>query len=117
MNFSWGDVFPKTAHGRLLALLRDYLIVGGMPEAVSVFTNSKNLKDVIDVHLSIIETYHDDFAKYARDSQLSKIQTVFQYVPHGIGNKVKYSNIDPHSQAREIKTAINLLVKAGVITK
>ncbi len=116
-SFSWGKTLPKSAHDRLLVLLRDFLIIGGMPEAVSVFVNRKSLDDVIDVHLSIIETYQDDFAKYARDSQLSKIQTVFQYVPRAIGNKVKYSNIDPHSQAREIKTAIDLLVKAGVIIK
>jgi predicted AAA+ superfamily ATPase len=116
-NYSWDETFPLSAHERLLMLLRDFLIVGGMPEAVSVFENRKNLDDVIDIHLSIIETYQDDFAKYARYSQLSKIQNVFQYVPQAIGNKVKYSNIDPHSQAREVKASIDLLAKAGVITK
>ncbi len=116
-NFSWNEPFPLSAHERLLALLRDFLIVGGMPEAVSAFCDRKNLDDVIDIHLAIIETYQDDFAKYARYSQLSKIQNVFQYVPQSIGNKVKYSTIDPHSQAREIKAAIDLLVKAGVIIK
>lgn len=116
-NFSWDETFPLSAHERLLVLLRDFLIVGGMPEAVSAFSNRKNLDDVIDIHLAIIETYQDDFAKYAGYSQLSKIQNVFQYVPQAIGNKVKYSNIDPHSQAREIKAAIDLLVKAGVIIK
>lgn len=116
-HFSWNETFPLSAHERLLVLLRDFLIVGGMPEAVSVFRHSKNLDDVIDVHAAIIETYQDDFAKYARYSQLSKIQNVFHYVPQAIGNKVKYSNIDHHSQARDMKAAIDLLVKAGVITK
>ena len=116
-NFSWKETIPETAHNRLLMLLRDFLIIGGMPEAVSIFADRKSLDDVIDVHLSIIETYQDDFAKYARDSQLSRIQNVFQYVPRTIGNKVKFSNIDSHAQAREVKTAINLLVKAGVIIK
>ena len=116
-NFSWGSAFPTTAHVRLCALLRDYIIVGGMPEAVGAFVANGNLDDVIDIHLSIIETYQDDFAKYARHSQLSKIQNVFQYVPQAVGQKVKYSNIDPHSQAREIKEAIELLVKARIITR
>ena len=71
--------------------------------------SNKNLDDVIDIHLSVIETYQDDFAKYARYSQLSKIQNVFHYVPQAIGNKVKYSNIDPNSQARDIKAAIDTL--------
>ena len=116
-HFSWDETFPLSAHEQLLALLRDFLIVGGMPEAVSVFRHSKNLDDVIDIHAAILETYQDDFAKYARYSQLSKIQNVFRYVPRAIGNKVKYSNIDPHSQARDMKAAIDLLVKARVITK
>ena len=116
-NFSWSNTFSQIAHDRLCRLLRDFIIVGGMPEAVATFFNNKNIDDVIDVHLSIIETYQDDFAKYARHSQLSMIQNVFQYVPQALGHKIKYSNIDQHSQAREVKTAIDLLVKAGVVTK
>ena len=108
---------PESAHERLSSLLRDFIFVGGMPEAVSVYIENRNLADVIDVHLSILETYQDDFSKYARDSQLSLLQNVFRYVPKFLGNKVKYSNIDQNVQAREVKAAIDLLAKAGVITK
>jgi len=112
-----GGKLPESAHERLSALLRDFILVGGMPEAISVYIENKDLEEVIDVHLSIIETYQDDFSKYARDSQLLMLQNVFKHVPEFIGNKVKYSNIDQNAQAREVKTAIDLLVKAGVIIK
>jgi hypothetical protein len=118
-TFSWGGggAFPASAHDRLCALLRDFLIVGGMPEAVSSFAEEQDIDGISDIHLSILETYQDDFAKYARHSQLSMIQTVFQHAPRAAGSKVKYSNINPHAQAREVKAAIDLLAKAGVISK
>jgi predicted AAA+ superfamily ATPase len=115
-NFSWDVPFPQTAHTQLCAYLRDFLIIGGMPEAVNNFIKTNSFDNVIDIHLSIIETYQDDFSKYARQSQLATIQNVFQHTPQAVGNKVKYSNIDPTVQSREIKTAINLLAKAKVIS-
>ncbi len=114
LNF---DNYSEVAHEQLCAILRDYILIGGMPEAVLAFIETQNMNDVIDVHLSILETYQDDFAKYANDAQLSMLQTVFKYIPSSIGDKVKYSNIDSHSQAREIKMAIDLLLKAGIIIK
>jgi predicted AAA+ superfamily ATPase len=116
-NFNWKERFPESAHINLCSLLRDFLITGGMPEAASTFIKSENIEDVIDIHSSIIETYQDDFGKYARHSQLSMVQDIFNYVPGAIGNKVKYSNINPNSQAREVKAAIDLLVKAGIISR
>jgi predicted AAA+ superfamily ATPase len=116
-DFSWGNTFPQAAHEQLCSHLRDFLLVGGMPEAISNFLENKNFKDVIDVHLSIVETYHDDFAKYGKNSQLTLIQNIFQSVPQTVGNKIKYSNIDSMNQGRDIKKAIELLEKAKVITK
>ena len=116
-NFKWGDSFPTTAHNRLCSHLRDYFIVGGMPEAVDAFITDASANQVIDVQISIIETYQDDFAKYAKHSQLNELQNVFQHVPLTAGEKVKYSNINPHRPARDIKVAIELLEKAGIIIR
>jgi len=110
-----GTALPSTAHERLLRLFRDYLFIGGMPEAILADCQGEDSSDVADVHSSIIETYIDDFGKYARDSQLTRLQTVFTYVPRGAGRKVIYSRIDPHSQARDLKPVVDLLLKARVI--
>lgn len=116
-NFMWGNSFPQTAHDRLCEHLRDFLVVGGMPEAVDTFIKTASINEAIDVQISIIETYQDDFAKYGRQSQLNEIQNVFQYVPLAAGKKIKYSNINPHQPARVVKTAIDLLDKAGIIIR
>ncbi len=52
-------MFSDAAHEKLLAALRDFFIVGGMPEAVAVFVDSRSYKNVSEVHNSIIETYRD----------------------------------------------------------
>jgi predicted AAA+ superfamily ATPase len=85
-----------------------------MPEAVQKSVDGPDLDRMLDVQASICETYQDDFAKYARDSQLALIQNLFRHVPVNAGTKVKYSNIDPHRPARQVREAIDLLVKAGV---
>ncbi len=110
-----GSDLPSTAHERLLHHFRDYLLIGGMPEAILADCEGDGFADVADVHRSIIETYMDDFGKYARDTQLVRLQTVFRHVPQNAGRKVVYSAIDPHSQARDLKPAVDLLLKANVL--
>ena len=48
-------------HNRLMDLLRTYFFTGGMPEAVNAFVRFRRLRDVGDVHNSIIDTYRRIF--------------------------------------------------------
>jgi len=115
-NYDIRERFPESAHTLLLKQLRDYLIIGGMPEAIKEFLeNNENLSFALNVHASIVETYLDDFAKYAKNKDLLRLRRVFNYVPAAAGNKVKYSKIDPDDRARELKHAVELLIKARVI--
>jgi len=114
-DFKWNDTFSDAAHEKLLTALRDFFVVGGMPEAVQKSVDGQDLSKVLDVQASICETYQDDFAKYARDSQLTLLQNLFRHVPVNAGDKVKYANIDPHCPARQVREAIDLLVKAGIL--
>lgn len=105
---------PETAHRKLVRRQREYLFVGGMPEAVYRYVENGGLTEVTAVHRSIAETYQDDFSKYARQKDLVLLQKVFRQLPRIIGQKVKYSNISKEDKSREVKTAIDLLVKARV---
>lgn len=108
---------PETAHRRLLAALREYFFVGGMPEAVQEFLNSGSLAGVQDVQRSVTETYRDDFSKYARQIELARLQRVFDQIPRNIGRKIKYSNLSREERAREIKACIELLNLAQICHK
>ena len=106
---------PHTVHTRLSACQREYLLVGGMPEAVAAYTSTRSFADVTPVHQSIVDTYQDDFAKYSSTRVRLRLQRVFNHVPRAVGRKVKYTQIDREETARELRAAIDLLAKARVI--
>ena len=116
-HYEPGQEISEIVHQRLLHLLRSYYYIGGMPEAVAVFANSRSYKDVSEVHNSIIETYRDDFPKYAGSRNLNRMLNVFNFVARNVGVKVKYSNISSQDQSVTIKKDIELLAMARVIGK
>ena len=104
-------------HRRLLELLRLYHFVGGMPEAVKVYAESRNLRAVSAVHAGIIDTWRDDFPKYATRRDLTRMLRVFNFAARHAGRKVKYSNVSPDDQSGTIRRDIDLLAMARVIAR
>ncbi len=111
------SAFPETAHSRLLGRLRDYMLVGGMPEAVRVFADTGSFAATGSVHASILETYRDDFAKYGTRSEIAQLRRVYGFVPSAVGEKFKYSRVDANARSRDIKRALELLVMARVVRR
>ncbi|MCI5144780.1 MAG: ATP-binding protein [Candidatus Electrothrix sp. AR3] len=116
-QYEFGREIGAIVHQRLLGLLRSYYYIGGMPEAVAVFAESRSYKDVSEVHNSIIETYRDDFPKYAGSRNLNRMLNVFNFAARNVGIKIKYSNISSRDQSVTIKKDIELLAMARVIGK
>ena len=117
LNYEPGQSIGKIVHERLLSLLRSYYYVGGMPEAVSVFSETKSYKQVSAVHNSIIETYLEDFPKYIGSRNLNRMRKVFHYIARNVGKKIKYSNISAEDQSGTLKKDIDLLSMARVVGK
>ncbi len=104
----------EAAHRRLGRRLREYLMVGGLPEAVLAYRESGSPMEVAAVHRSIASTYEDDFARYARRTPLARLQRLFRLVPRSVGHPVTYRRLDPDARAADVSRAIDLLVKARV---
>lgn len=114
------EKIDEVTHQTLLAEWRDYLFVGGMPEAVLEWTraprlNTSTQKEIRRVHRSLLDTYRADFPKYARGKSEVRLDKVLDYVAHSLGQKLKYSNISADDSARELKRSIQLLAQAKVI--
>jgi predicted AAA+ superfamily ATPase len=88
-----------------------------MPEAVKVYAHSGKFTDVSEVHNSIIETYREDFPKYIGSRKLARIQHVFNFAARSVGSKVKYSQFSNQDQSITIKSDIELLCMARVLSK
>jgi len=116
-TFQLCDDFPLSAHERLLDLMRDYLLVGGMPEAVQLHLDGEDWEQIFQTQEGILQTYRDDFSKYATGRSLVTLQRVVDYLGQGVGRKVKFVNIDASVQAREVKAVLDLILKAGVVLK
>ncbi|MGI9292797.1 MAG: ATP-binding protein [Pseudomonadales bacterium] len=116
-TFEIGDNVNPVIHNRLLGLLRTYFFVGGMPEAVNTYAHANRLKDVSDIHNSIIETWHEDFPKYVGSRDLARIQHVFNFAARNVGKKVKYSQFSNLDKSATIKRDIELLCMARVLAK
>lgn len=63
-NYELGKKITITIHAQLLELLKKFLLIGGLPEAVGTYAQTKSFFAVEEIHQSILNTYRDDFAKY-----------------------------------------------------
>lgn len=115
-DWSWAsDPFPEQAHRALVDHLRLFMLAGGMPEAMACALATDDLSQVDRRHASLLETYSDDFAKYARSDHLLRLRRIFDYIPAHAGEKVVYRTIDPDTQSRELRRSIELLTQARVV--
>lgn len=104
-------------HERLLRHFREYLLIGGMPEVVSVYLEDSSSIAFQNIQTALLQGYRDDFGKYARRSPLDALHKVYQTAPAKVGGVYKYSHIDRDMRSAELKHALNLLVDAGLVTK
>ncbi|HOU91348.1 MAG TPA: AAA family ATPase [Polyangiaceae bacterium] len=115
-GYALGEPWPDTVHERLRQRLRDFVIAGGMPEAAALFAESADVTGVHAVHRSILETYREDFGKYAAGAQIAHVRRVFDAAPASIGQTVKWSRVDAGTKSVDLRRAFELLEQAGVVT-
>ncbi len=100
------------------ALLRKYLITGGMPEAVAEFAESGNYAAVRRIQEEILAAYDADFVKHAPLELLGKIRLLWRNIPAQLAKENKkfvYTALKSGARAREYETALQWLHDAGMI--
>lgn len=101
-------------HEKIIGLLREYLVVGGMPEVVESWTNKKDPLACSKIRYNILNAYRQDFAKYAKTHQIKYVELLFEEAAKQLGKKFKFSILGDYRK-RELAPALDLLAKAGVI--
>ncbi|MBY0353429.1 AAA family ATPase [Candidatus Babeliales bacterium] len=114
LESSLDNPFSQTIHEKLLTLVGHYLAIGGMPEAIARWASNQDPQACVEVHRALIDTYRQDFNKYANKFQLNYINLVFNAVPRQIGSKFKYSLIEGDYRKRELAPCLDLLCTAGI---
>lgn len=103
-------------HGKIMELFRLYLIVGGMPAAVSKYMESNNLQEVMTVQQDIIRLYKRDIAKYDPDNKLY-IEEIFNLIPPELNAKNKrfiLKRLNEHAKFDLVENSFLWLTNAGV---
>lgn len=105
-------------HGLYETLLRKYLFVGGMPEAVAEFAETGDYAAVRRIQSDILLSYDTDFVKHAPPELLGKIRLLWQNIPAQLAKENKkfiYTALKSGARAREYETALQWLHDAGMI--
>lgn len=113
-DYSINKEMPDIFHQELCGLFREYIHVGGMPEAVSTWVTENSLLEVNKVQHNLINTYRDDFNKYVKRLDKERLEEVLRAIPLLLGKKFKYTQVNKNVQPKSIKQAVDLLNKAQV---
>lgn len=100
--------------------LKHYYFVGGMPEAVQSFTESKDFNEVRAIQKRILAAYEQDFSKHAPNEIVPKIRMLWNSIPSQLARENKkfiYGLIREGGRAREYETAIMWLSDCGLVHK
>ena len=107
-------------HEKFVDLLRQYYFVGGMPEAVKLYVESKALQGVREIQKSILRGYEQDFSKHAPKDQVAKIKLVWKSIPSQLfkeNKKFIYGVLRKGARATQYEEAIEWLVDSGLLYK
>lgn len=113
-SFQWGSEIPMAIHEKLMNHFKQYLIVGGMPAAVSSWIRKESLQDVNRIHHDLMATYRDDMTKYRGRLPIERLEEVMGAVPKCLGEKFVYAKVNSAVSTVAVKQALDLLCKARV---
>lgn len=120
------EKIPESVHSVMLKYFNRYICVGGMPEVVAKFVDTKNMNEVLKTQRDIIQDYKDDFGKHLDKEEktftdsnlLLKINEVFDSIPKQLAKenkKFQYSDIKSAGRSSEYQKAIQWLKDYGII--
>lgn len=114
------DSLPEILRQELNEKLKLYMVVGGMPEAVVDWIETRDLNEVDETLSNILRAYPLDFSKYATPAEMIRIQQVWDSMQRQLAKdnkKFKYSEIQKGARAREYEVAVDWLCRAGLVHK
>lgn len=116
-RFESGESLEENLHARMLDLFKRYLLIGGMPDAVNEYLNSRNIVAVRKIHDDIRHLYVLDASQYDEEHKL-KIMSVYNMIPSNMENKKKrlvYKAIEGSDKRwKDYADEIEYLVSSGI---
>lgn len=105
---------PEPLHNKLIALVRSYFLVGGMPEVVGKWVETHDYLQCQEVQDDIISGYEDDFPKYRKKVDPILLRLTLRSVASQVTKKFSYAEVGGGYRAEEVKKALEMLLLAGI---
>ncbi len=116
-EFTFKSGILELTHQKLISLFKEYLIVGGMPAAVDIWSSSRSFEALSQKHRDILRSYRDDFGKYGGRIPSARFNEIVDTVPKDLGRKFVYSSVSRKVSIPIIKETLALLCQARVCHK
>ena len=109
---------PNDIHGKLQNILREYLVVGGMPEVVDNFVSIKDFNQVQSIQEKILSSYDDDISNHAKGAEKAKVRNCYDSIPRQLAKenkKFKFSEVEKKSTSRKYGNSIAWLRDSDLV--
>lgn len=111
---------PDGIHKAMMDLLYRYVIVGGLPEVVNCFLETKNIDLIYQKQRTLIAEYEEDMVKYAKDDDKPHIRECFESIPKQLAKenkKFQYSVVKKGGRSSQYKGSLQWLEDAGIVER
>lgn len=111
---------PEGIHNVMMELLYRYVIVGGLPEVVNKFLETKNIELIYQVQRNLIAEYEEDMIKYTDDADKARIRECFESIPKQLARdnkKFQYSVVRKGGRSSQYIGSIQWLEDAGLVRR
>ena len=110
---------PEALHRRMRELMLQYAVVGGMPEVVQTFADSKDMGRVLQLQREILRSYEDDMVKHAERSDKARIRECFLSIPKQLSKenkKFQYAVVRKGATSAKYEGSLQWIEDAGIIS-
>ena len=100
--------------------LKNYYFVGGMPEVVALFAETKDYQAVLSLQKELLTLYEADFGKHIKDKELPRVRMVWHAIPVQLAKENKkffFGQVKKGARAKDFEMAVQWLEDCGLITK
>lgn len=109
---------PTEINQKYDSILREYIVVGGMPEVVANFMEHKDFGKVQEIQEKIIFSYEDDISQHAKGAEKVKVRKCYDSIPRQLAReykKFKYSEVESKATMRKFGDSIQWLCDANMV--
>ena len=107
-------------HAHFMEQFRLYLCLGGMPQVINTYMQTKSFDEVANVQRNIADAYIADMAKYSLPADTVKIMSTYNSIPSQLSKentKFQYKLIKSGARSNQYETAMDWLCASGIVIK